>query len=101
MTRWVCVRCSTPVNGDSHDPWCAYCDDDTLAVEAPGPVMISDRQYRAICVLFKSMGEVNRAKRMRRLSAITGRTVTDYWQLTATDADTAQAALRREAHGVR
>ena len=98
---WVCVRCGTPVNGAEHDPYCGYCDDDTIAEEAPGPVMISDRQYRAICVLFKSMGQMHRASRMSRLSGITGRHIGDYWQLTADEADTAETALRREARGVR
>ena len=103
MTTWVCVKDGTPVAGDRYDMYCPTCGDKTIAVEAaePRPDPIRPGQYRAICSYFTSRGEVNRARRMRRLSQLTGRPIGDYWELTAEEAAMVAAELKEWAHGRR
>ena len=103
MTTWVCVKCAEPVAADRYDLWCPTCTTDTLAVEVaePKPPRIRPGQYRAICSYFTSRGVVNRERRMRRLTQLTGRYITDYWDLTEAEATTVAATLKDWAHGIR
>ena len=102
VLAYVCHKCGTWM-GDAL-PYCRICQDDMLAVQVATsqPEPISDGQRVTICVLFRELGVVNRAERMRDLSRYTGRDVGDYDQLTAAEAGVATAALReRNRHGVR
>ena len=99
---YVCVRCGTRL-GDSI-PWCPTCQDNVLAERVTGtsqPEPIRHQQRIAICQLFKLLGVMHKATRMRDLSRYIGRDVGDYDQLTAAEADTAAKALRERNHGVR
>jgi hypothetical protein len=94
MTGWACAVCGT-LRLDPESPWCHHCHDNTLSVKTEPP--ITQAQYVAICRLFTSMGEVHRASRMRYLTRAAGRPISDYWELTASEADTIRAALEEEA----
>jgi hypothetical protein len=97
---WVCATCGTAVVGDAYDPWCETCGDDVISIPATHfePEPISRGQYIAICRHFSAYGEVNRARRMRRLTKFTGRDIGDYWDLTQAEA---AALLKEWADGVR
>lgn len=94
MTQYACWQCTDPL--PDGDTWCDTCGGNTLAVEVLEPATIRDDQRTAICHTFKSWGEVNKAKRMARLSAIIGRSVHDYGNLTEAEAD---LALKELANG--
>ena len=93
---WVCARCRTPVNGTRFDAFCPACLDKTMAVE-DGPITYP--QYRAICDLFTSIGEINRTRRLRWISQAIGRPVRDYGELTTTEAATAHTKLKGRVDG--
>ena len=95
---WVCARCRTPVNGTRFDAFCPQCLDKTIAVE-DGPLTYP--QYEEIRDLFHSIGEDNRARRLRWISQAVGRQVGDYRDLTATEGATALTQLKERVHGVR
>jgi hypothetical protein len=102
---WVCGVCGSAVNGDAYDPWCETCGEDRYSIPATHfqPEPLSRDQYIAICRHFTAQGEVNRDRRMRRLTAFTytqgtGRDIHDYWDLTS---DEAAALLKEWAHGIR
>ena len=101
VLAYVCHRCGNWM-GDAL-PYCRTCEDDMLAIRAATsqPEPIRERQRITICVLFRELGVVNRAERMRDLSRYTGRQVSDYDQLTAAEADAATAALRERNRGKR
>ena len=102
ILAYVCHKCGTWMGAAL--PYCRICQDDMLAVQAATsqPEPISEPQRIAICQLFKVLGVVNRAERMRDLSRYISRPVGDYDQLTAAEADTATKALRKRNHdGVR
>jgi hypothetical protein len=96
--RWVCAADGTPLG--AFDIYCPTCRDDTIAVEGTQqhPDPIRPGQYRAICAIFTSCGVVNRAERMRRLSKLTGRRITDYSELTSAEAAEVKTALKEWAH---
>ena len=95
---WRCARCRMPVNGTRFDPWCPACQDKTIAVEdAP----LAYGQYRELCDLFTSIGEINRARRLRWISTAIGRQVSDYRDLSAADGTTALTQLKERVNGVR
>ena len=95
MTRWVCARDQTPVTGPRTDPWCPTCQAKTLAVE-DGP--LTYLQYRDLCDLFTSIGELNRARRLRWISQAVRRPIGDYRDLSAADAAAALAKLKERIH---
>ena len=95
---WVCVHCQTPVNGTRFDPWCPTCQDKTIATDASP---LTYEQYRAICDLFTSIGEINRGKRLRWISQAIGRAIRDYGDLTSAEGDAAHTKLKERVHGVR
>ena len=91
---WVCARCRTPVSGTRFDAYCPQCHDKTIAVEDT-PLLYA--QFEEMRDLFHSMGDDNRASRLRRIGRILRRQVRDYRDMTATEGDMALAALREEA----
>ena len=95
---WICVRDGAPVTGSRIDPWCPTCASKTIAVE-DGPITYP--QYRAICDLFTSIGEINRGKRLRWISQAIGRPVRDFGEITTTEATTAHIKLKERVDGVR
>jgi hypothetical protein len=102
VTGWECPRCHTPVDGARFDPWCETCQDKTLAVEVTEtperrPDALTRGQYNEICRAFTGMGIVNRTERMKYLTMYAGRPVGDYWELSATEAAAAAAALKERA----
>ena len=97
---YVCHQCGTRL-GDAL-PWCPTCRDDVLAVRVTGttqPEPIRTEQRVAICELFKVLGVMHKATRMRDLSRYIGRQVSDYDELTAAEANAATAALRERNRG--
>jgi hypothetical protein len=90
---WACAVCGTPKPDPLGDAWCGTCNDDTLSVHQ----RLSEQQRIRICVLFRDMGEVHRATRMRRLTHITGRLITTYNDLTPGEAEQVEAALKEES----
>ena len=95
---WVCIRCSTPLTGSRIDPRCPKCEGKTLAVD-DGPLTYP--QYRDLCDLFTSIGEINRGRRLRWISQAIGRPVRDYGEITAAEATTAHTKLKERVDGVR
>ena len=121
MTRqYACVQCCQPIpEGHWGCPLCGGMGAEVLEPEPfqPPPAPTTSRavtvtpvnrsqpepgitrdQYTAICRHFSAQGEVNRARRMRRLTAATGRDIGDYWDLTEAEAD---RLLKEWAHGIR
>jgi len=69
MTAFVCFRCGDRAGDDA--PYCHTCHDDMLTIgvtTTTQPPRITWDQRITICVLFKELGEVNKATRMRDLS---------------------------------
>jgi len=99
VLAYVCHKCGTSM-GDAL-PYCRTCQDDMLAIQAATsqPEPIRHQQRIAICQLFKTLGVMHKATRMRDLSRYIGRDVSDYDQLTAAEADTAAKALRERNRG--
>src|SRR4249919_1294711 len=96
MTQYACVQCCEPAPPGAYD---CPCGGALIEVLEPAPADgITKDQYVAICRHFSAQGEVNRARRMNRLTAFTGRDIGDYWDLTQAEAD---ALLKEWVDGVR
>ncbi len=93
MTQYACVQCCQPAEPGDYD---CPCGGALAEVLEPHPAGIRLPQVKAICRHFSAQGEVNKQRRLRRLSKFTGRAIWDYWDLTQAEA---AALLRTWTHG--